>query len=107
MKNSLNEESSVNAILEIIGKKLTQLRIDKGFTSPADFAAKYDLPKIQYWRMEKGKANVTLKSLSRITAIHNLSLDQFFRSLLMSDARRKAQQSSQGTGTSINDQQGH
>ena len=41
-------------------------------------AERYDLPEIQYWRMERGKANITLKSLSRILHIHRLTLHDFF-----------------------------
>ena len=81
MKNSKLEESSVNAILEIIGKKLTELRLKKGYKSHAEFADEHDLPKGHYWRMEKGKANITLKSLSRVTRIHDIPLDKFFEAI--------------------------
>ena len=89
MKNSMIEESSVNAILEIIGKKLMELRMEKGYKTHADFAEAHDLPKVHYWRIEKGKANVTLKSLGRITAIHNMPLENFFESLFLNDQRKK------------------
>jgi hypothetical protein len=50
----------------------------KGYATIKAFALRYDLPEIQYWRIEKGKANVTLKSLSRILDIHHVSLQDFF-----------------------------
>jgi hypothetical protein len=89
--NSLDEQSSVNAILQAIGKKLTELRIQKGYKSHADFSAVHDLPKIQYWRMEKGKANVTLKSLSKVTAIHQMPLEKFFKAILAEGERHREQ----------------
>lgn len=65
-------------ILVTIGARLAELRIKKGYTTIREFTQEFDLPEIQYWRMEKGKANVTLKSLLRILHIHNLSLQDFF-----------------------------
>jgi transcriptional regulator with XRE-family HTH domain len=61
-----------------IGARLTELRKQKGYSSHEDFAYDYDLPRVQYWRMEKGKANITLKSLYKILAIHKISVEDFF-----------------------------
>lgn len=65
-------------ILETIGATLAELRVKKGHSTIKEFAEVYDLPEIQYWRIERGKANITLKSLVRILAIHNISLQDFF-----------------------------
>jgi transcriptional regulator with XRE-family HTH domain len=65
-------------MLVIIGNHLAELRIKKGYSTIKEFANKHDLPAIQYWRIEKGKANITLKSLTRILSIHNVSLQDFF-----------------------------
>lgn len=73
------EADTLNGILESIGKKLQELRIRKGYTSHADFAADHDLPRIQYWRIEKGKANITLKSLHRILEIHGITVEELFQ----------------------------
>jgi transcriptional regulator with XRE-family HTH domain len=75
-------------ILVLIGCRLADLRIKKGYSTIREFAHKYDLAEIQYWRMEKGKANITLKSLLRILQIHNISLQDFF--CLMSDEKLAA-----------------
>jgi transcriptional regulator with XRE-family HTH domain len=64
--------------LERIGSRLTDLRKQKGYSSHEDFAYDYELPRVQYWRIEKGKANVTIRSLYRILAIHKLSIEEFF-----------------------------
>jgi transcriptional regulator with XRE-family HTH domain len=68
----------LNNILENIGTKLQGLREQKGYDSIKDFAHDHDLPLIQYWRIEKGKANITLKSLNKLLAIHSISMEDFF-----------------------------
>jgi transcriptional regulator with XRE-family HTH domain len=78
MKPASQHYEALQTILEEIGKKLRQLRIRKGYASFSDFASSHGLPPIQYWRIEKGKANVTLKSLHRILAIHSLTFAQLF-----------------------------
>ena len=64
--------------LERIGSRLTDLRKQKGYSSHEDFAYDFDLPRVQYWRIEKGKANVTIRSLYRILSIHKLTVEEFF-----------------------------
>jgi hypothetical protein len=61
-----------------VGAGLQELRIKKGFPTAKSFTEKYNLPEIQYWRMENGKANITLKSLYKILQIHEVSLQDFF-----------------------------
>lgn len=69
---------SLKTDLEQIGYKLRALREKKGYGSIKEFALDYDLPMIQYWRIEKGKANLTLKSLNRLLTIHSLKMEDFF-----------------------------
>jgi hypothetical protein len=66
------------AILKRIGEGLSELRVQKGYASIKDFASEHKLPMIQYWRIEKGKANLTLKSLVKLLAIHQLGIEEFF-----------------------------
>jgi len=61
-----------------IGAALSGLRQMKGYTTVKEFAIRHRLPEIQYWRIERGKANLTLKSLTRILDIHKLSVQDFF-----------------------------
>jgi hypothetical protein len=61
-----------------IGEGLSMLRKQKGYENITDFTKDFKLPMIQYWRIEKGKANVTLKSLAKLLAIHNLHPEEFF-----------------------------
>jgi transcriptional regulator with XRE-family HTH domain len=72
------KEETLKNTLEKIGSKLTDLRKQKGYTSHEDFAYDFDIPRVQYWRIEKGRTNVTIKSLCRLLTIHHLSLEEFF-----------------------------
>lgn len=75
------KEDGLKLTLERIGSRLTDLRKQKGYSSHEDFAYDFDLPRVQYWRMEKGKTNLTIKSLCRLLAIHKISLEEFFCAL--------------------------
>lgn len=72
------KEEALTKTLARIGAKLTYLRKKKGYSSHEDFAYDFELPRVQYWRIEKGKANITIKSLCRLLAIHDLSVEKFF-----------------------------
>jgi transcriptional regulator with XRE-family HTH domain len=70
-------DNSQKTLVEI-GELLIELRKRKGYSSHESFALDYDLPRVQYWRLEKGKTNFTIRSLIRILEIHNLTVTQFF-----------------------------
>jgi transcriptional regulator with XRE-family HTH domain len=72
------KDKTVQKTLEDIGQKLTALRKKKGYTSHETFAYDFDLPRVHYWRIEKGKVNLTVKSLMKILSIHKLTLEEFF-----------------------------
>jgi hypothetical protein len=74
----MRNKKTLDAVMEQIGLTLAQLRLAKGYDSIKEFTTEFGLPMIQYWRIEKGKANVTLKSLYKLLAIHSLTLQQFF-----------------------------
>ena len=65
-------------VLKRIGMGLSMLRVSKGYNNISDFANDHNLPLIQYWRIEKGKANITIKSLMKLLAIHQLAPEDFF-----------------------------
>jgi transcriptional regulator with XRE-family HTH domain len=75
------KEDALQATLERIGNRLTDLRKQKGYSSHEDFAYDYEIPRVQYWRIEKGKTNLTIKSLCRLLTIHKLTVEEFFCSL--------------------------
>ena len=70
--------SVLTSILLRIGGALSMLRIKMGYSSIKDFALDHNLSLIQYWRIEKGKANITIKTLIKLLAIHRLSIEDFF-----------------------------
>lgn len=69
-----------NLLLQI-GNKLKELRIKSGYSSYENFAFDHDLPRMQYWRMEKGKSNLTLRSLRKVLIIHNMNFSDFFNDI--------------------------
>lgn len=75
------KEDTLKTTLERIGAKLTDLRKQKGYSSHEDFAYDYDIPRVQYWRIEKGKTNLTIKSLCRLLTIHRITIEDFFCTL--------------------------
>ena len=77
----MKNEVAFQKHLSKIGEKLVELRKKKGYTSHETFAYDYELPRVQYWRMEKGRSNVTLKSLLTLLEIHEVTLKEFVNSL--------------------------
>ena len=78
---SVKEEEALKDLQERVGLKLMELRKKKGYTSHEDFAFDHDIPRVQYWRIEKGKTNLTLKSLIRLLSIHKMTVEEFFLGL--------------------------
>ena len=74
----MKTEKELKNVLTLIGGNLAELRLEKGYDSIKEFANKYGLPEIQYWRIENGKTNITIKSLFKILSIHELTLHDFF-----------------------------
>lgn len=63
-----------------IADKIKKLRIEAGYTSYEFFAWEHGLPRVQYWRMEKG-TNFTLNSLIKVLDAHKITLEEFFKEL--------------------------
>jgi transcriptional regulator with XRE-family HTH domain len=77
----VKNEAAFQKQLVKIGEKLAELRKKKGYTSHETFAYDYELSRVQYWRIEKGKSNLTLRSLYNLLEIHGIDLKDFFNSL--------------------------
>jgi len=60
-----------------IANRIKQLRIEKGYGSHEFFAWEHNIPRVQYWRMEKG-TNFTIKTFLRILDAHGITLKEFF-----------------------------
>lgn len=77
----VKEDELLNLTLKQIGQRLADLRKQAGYSSYENFAFDHNLPRMQYWRMEKGKVNLTIRSLLRILSIHQVTIPEFFCSL--------------------------
>jgi transcriptional regulator with XRE-family HTH domain len=75
------KEETLDVTLKDIGTRLAELRRRKGYTSHESFAYDHDIPRMHYWRIENGKTNITIRSLMKILAIHDISLHEFFELL--------------------------
>jgi len=71
-------DKDFDSLISEIAKKLKELRIAAGYTSYENFAWDNGINRMQYWKMEKGETNFTMKSLHRVLLAHNLSLAKFF-----------------------------
>ena len=64
--------------LSDIGTNLTRLRLKDGYKSYETFAIEHGFSRMQYWRIEKGKTNITVKSLMNILSVYDIRLTDFF-----------------------------
>jgi hypothetical protein len=71
------EDILLQQIIGRIAYVFKSLRIKSGSSSYEHFAFKHDFPRAQYWRVEDGKSNLTLRTIARLLAIHNLSINEF------------------------------
>jgi hypothetical protein len=81
----VKKDKLLPSTLERVGQKLIELRIQKGYKSHETFALDHDLPRVQYWRLEKGRVNFTLRSLHRVLSIHKVTIEDFLANLNNND----------------------
>lgn len=74
----LNKVEELKDSLSDIGINLKRLRLKLGHKSYESFAVEHGFSRMQYWRIEKGKSNITVKSLMNILSVYNMSLSDFF-----------------------------
>lgn len=94
---SMNSEKE---ICKEIGDKLKHLRLKNGYSSYENFAVEHDLSRMQYWRIEKGLTNLTIRSLVKILNIHKITLEDFFLGfhLLQVDGKASRNASNKSNG---------
>jgi transcriptional regulator with XRE-family HTH domain len=76
--STLTVMKDLDGCLVHIGKKLTRLRVNSGFKSYESFAIQNELSRMQYWRVENGKTNMTMKTLLHLLSIHDIDISDFF-----------------------------
>ena len=63
--------------IQLLAKRIKQLRINAGFTSGETFAYDNDWSRSSYSRMERGE-DVRFLTLIRLCKIHKITVEQFF-----------------------------
>ncbi len=71
-------EKLVLAWSVLIAEYFETRRLEMGYTSYESFAFDHDFPRAQYWRVEDGKHNLTLRTQAKLLLIHDESLEGFF-----------------------------
>jgi transcriptional regulator with XRE-family HTH domain len=66
-------------LLKEIGLRIKKLREKSGCSSYEKFAFDNDISRMHYWQIEKGKVNITLKTLNKILNIHEVDLEDFLK----------------------------
>ncbi|MCO6359173.1 helix-turn-helix domain-containing protein [Roseivirga pacifica] len=79
----MEEMEPIDDTLKAIGNRLKELREAGGFDGGyVAFAIHHvDMQPKQYWKLETGSTNFTIKTLLRVLAVHKLSLEEFFKGL--------------------------
>lgn len=78
-----NLPATLIELAESVASVFIMLRKLKGYTSYESFAFDHDFPRAQYWRVENGKHNLTLVTLSKLLDIHGLTVPEFLRLVLI------------------------
>lgn len=65
-------------MLNKLGKRLKQVRIDRGHQSLEKFAFSNDISRVLYSNYEAGKGNVTFKNLTKVLNALDMSYQEFF-----------------------------
>ena len=71
------KDKHVQKQIQNLGKRLKQLRKEKGYTNYEFFAYDNKITRTQYGAYEKG-VNMTFGTLVNLARIHNLTLSEFF-----------------------------
>lgn len=61
-----------------LGKRLRELRIERGFSNYEQFAFEHNLPRAQYGRYEQGK-DLRFTSLLKVIKAFDISIEEFFK----------------------------
>ncbi|WP_299223833.1 helix-turn-helix transcriptional regulator [uncultured Psychroserpens sp.] len=80
-KKKNDTDKTFEKVLNLMADRLKELRIESGYTSYENFAWDNGINRMQYWKMEKGSTNFTMKSLYRVLQVHKMSFGEFFEGL--------------------------
>jgi transcriptional regulator with XRE-family HTH domain len=74
---SVTKVLSKEDALKKLGKRIKQLRIQKGYTSYEYFAYEHNISRAQFGRYERGE-DLRFSSLLKVTNALGISLEEFF-----------------------------
>lgn len=74
------KSSKTDKRIKAIAAEIKRLRVESGASSYENFANEHELPRVQYWRMEKG-VNFRIDSLFKILDVHGITLSEFFKNI--------------------------
>lgn len=79
----MKDEKATEDFLKEVGNRLKELRKGGGFEGGyVGFAIhQLDMQPKQYWELEAGKTNFTIKTLRKVLKVHKISLEDFFKGL--------------------------
>lgn len=75
----MTRPTQTQALLTAIGQTLAGLRIKAGYPTLKGFAQAHGLAEIQYWRIEHGKANTSVKTLVKLARIHGVEVKDLMK----------------------------
>jgi transcriptional regulator with XRE-family HTH domain len=68
---------SADAEMKLLGKRIQELRKQKGYTSYETFANEHDIHRVQWGRYESG-SDLYFSTLVKICKVLDVSLEEFF-----------------------------
>lgn len=71
------QDDYINSQLDNLGKRIREVRKDKGYANYEQFAFDNELPRAQYGRYEKGQ-DLRFSSLVKVLRAMDISLKDFF-----------------------------
>ena len=74
----VKKKEKTEKYLKNLGKRIRDLRIQKGYTNYEIFAYEKGISRSQYGKYETGSEDLRFSSLIRIVEAHEMSLSEFF-----------------------------
>jgi transcriptional regulator with XRE-family HTH domain len=78
MKKKPDYSKFETAALELISRRLKEVRLEKGHTSYENLAYEMGISRSQYGAYERGQ-NMTITTLAKILAMLDVSFEEFFK----------------------------
>ncbi|WP_436517625.1 helix-turn-helix domain-containing protein [Ekhidna sp. To15] len=76
-----NSPNNIESLQKQIGIKIRSIRESKGIKNYEKFAIQIGFSRSYYWNIEKGEANLTIKSLLKILNALGVTIEDFFKEL--------------------------